>query len=194
MVRLGIICEGKTEQILFTSRRFTELLRDLNIFLVNVIDAEGAGNLLPHNIDGYIESLELEGAEKILIVSDLDGDACITSAKKRVGARRQDDIVIVVKEIEAWFLCCSGTLGELLNVPDFKFDSPENENDPYATINDLHIHHKGQGIGRKSHSGKIKLIYRLLEHNLNLSEALRHDNCASVNYFFKKIKQIGAAN
>ena len=72
------ICEGNTEQILLQSHSFKSLLTSLNLESLPVIDAKGAGNLLPHNIAGYINRLESQRAEKIFILTDLDEDICIT--------------------------------------------------------------------------------------------------------------------
>ena len=47
MVKVGFICEGYTELILLQSDPFRQLLVSLNIERLNVINAEGSGNLLP---------------------------------------------------------------------------------------------------------------------------------------------------
>lgn len=189
MVKIGFICEGQTEQIFLQSDRFRELLASLNIESLPVIDAEGAGNLLPHNISGYIERLEKQGAQTIFILTDLDEDICITKTKDRIGARPQDIVVIAVKKIEAWFLACSPAMQNLLVQPNFTFISPENENHPFETINQLLIKYQGRGIGKKS-AGKIKLVFRMIEAGLNLSDAAVHPNCPSAKYLLKKLAEI----
>src|SRR5882757_9433050 len=99
MTKIGFICEGRTEQILLQSNSFGQLLTSLNLESLPVINAEGSGNLLPHNIEGYVSRLEKEGAETIVIVTDLDQDICITETKKRISARKKDLVVIAVKKI-----------------------------------------------------------------------------------------------
>lgn len=144
MVKVGFICEGDTEQILLGSDKFRNFLTSRKVESLPVINAKGSGNLLPHNIDGYLERLEKQGAEVIVILTDLDDDICIARTKERISARKQDIVVIAVKKIESWFLACSPTMQQLLGQPGFHFDDPENENDPFETINALLVQHRGE--------------------------------------------------
>jgi hypothetical protein len=189
MVKIGFICEGQTEQIILQSDRFRELLATMNIESLPVIDAKGAGNLLPHNISGYIERLEKQGAQTIFILTDLDEDICITKTKERISARPQDIVVIAVKKIEAWFLACTPTMRKLLGESGFSFPSPENESHPFETINQFLIQHRGRGIGRKS-AGKVKLVFRMINEGFTLSDAAAHPNCPSVRYLLRKLAEI----
>jgi hypothetical protein len=190
MTKIGFICEGRTEQILLQSGTFRQLLASLNIESLPVIDAGGSGNLLPHNILGYIDRLEKEGAEAIAILTDLDEDICITKTKERIGARSKDIVVIAVKKIEAWFLACSPTMQKVFGVTSFNFANPEEDKEPFETINQLLTKHVGRGIGKKK-AGKIKLINKLLENGLDLTQAAAHDNCPSAMYFLQKLMEIG---
>lgn len=178
MVKVGFICEGDTESILLQSGSFNSLLAELSILSVNVINAEGSGNLLPHNIAGYIDSLEKQDAEVIIILTDLDNDVCITQTKQRINARLQDCIIISVKQIESWFLAETNTMRKILGEPDFFFEQPENEVIPFNTINLLLVNQTGRGIGTKS-GGKIKLAKRMLDSGL-----------VSANHQFTPIAQV----
>jgi hypothetical protein len=149
MVKVGFICEGATEQIFLHSDSFRKLLGSLNLESLPVIDAGGAGNLLPHNIGGYINRLENEGASMIVILTDLDQDVCITATKARVSPRPQDIVIIAVKKIEAWFLACSPALETLLGVPGLAFAEPEKDPEPYETINQLLVKHTGRGLAKR---------------------------------------------
>lgn len=190
MIKVGFICEGDTEFHLLRSESFRTLLTGLNLNSVNVINAKGSGNLLPHNISGYLRSLEKDGAKVIIILTDLENDVCITQTKQRISARPEDIVIVAVKQIEAWFLACSKTMSILLDSPNFNFPYPEKENNPFITINNLLIEYIGRGIGRRNNSGKIKLIKRILEKRLDISEASVHDNCPSAKYFIDKLSQI----
>lgn len=190
MVKVGFICEGATEQILLQSDAFRQLLASLNIESLPVIDAGGAGNLLPHNIDGYVTRLEKEGAQAIVILTDLDDEICITKTKERIAARSQDIVIIAVKKIEAWFLACGPAMSKLLGVPSFNFANPEEDKQPFETINQLLTKHTGRGVGKKA-AGKIKLISKLLDNGLDLSHTTAHKNCPSAAYFLKKLAIIG---
>jgi hypothetical protein len=97
MIKIGFICEGRTEQILLQSDSFKNLLESLNIESLPVINAKGSGNLLPHNIAGYVNRLGKEGARVIVILTDLDENICITKTKRRISARQQDVVVIAIK-------------------------------------------------------------------------------------------------
>jgi hypothetical protein len=191
MVKVGFICEGTTESILLQSESFKHLPTSLNIESLRVINAEGSGNLLPHNIGEYVTILEKEGTEAIIILTDLDEDICITQTKERISARKQDIVVIAVKKIEAWFLACGPAMWHLLKQPDFHFATPENVIDPFETTNSFMVEASGRGIGKKS-AGKIKLVTKLLEAGLDLSQAADHPGCPSVKYFIDKLIQIGS--
>lgn len=193
MVKIGFICEGVTEQILLQSSTFKQFLKSINLESVPVIDAQGSGNLLPHNISGYILRLEKEGAEKIFILTDLDDDICITKTKQRINARQEDIVIIAVKKIESWFLACSAAMAALTKQPGFAFQTPEAEVRPFETINNLMIQHLGRGIG-KGTGGKVKLITRLLEFGLDITQAASHPNCPSAQYFVAKLTEIGKEN
>lgn len=191
MIKVGFICEGHTERILLESGSFKDLLTSLNIDLLQVINAEGCDNLLPHNIKPYTAILEGQGANFIIIVTDLDDDACITETKNRISARKQDIVIVAVKKIEAWFLACSVTMSYLIQTPQFKFGKPEEETEPFDTINQLLIDNTGRGLGKRS--GKIKLAYRMLGLGFNVANAAAHPNCPSATYFLRKLQEIGAS-
>ena len=192
MVKVGFICEGDTEFYLLESEAFKQLLQSLNIFPVRVINARGSGNLLPHNIAGYINILENEETEVIVILTDLDDDACITQTKGRISARDQDIVIISVKKIEAWFLAETITLRQILGQPNFTFAFPENEANPFNTISSLLLEHTDRGVGKSNSTGaKIKLVKRMLDYGFSMQNASAHANCASVKYFVDKLAQIG---
>ncbi len=173
MVKIGFICEGETEQILLLSDNFQLYLSSIHLHSVRVINACGSGNLLPHNINGYIESLEKAGADKIFILTDLDEDICISKTKARIKAREQDVVVIAVKKIEAWFLANNAGMQALLKNNHFTFPAPEAENNPFETINSLLVQHMGRGMGKTS-AGKIKLVKKLIEIGFQLPESANH--------------------
>jgi len=162
MVKIGFICEGDTEQILLLSDNFQLYLSSINLQAVNVINAWGSGNLLPHNITGYLQSLEQAGAQVIFILTDLDDDVCITQTKSRIKAREQDIMIIAIKKIEAWFLANDNSMRTLLGDLQFSFPSPETELNPFEIINALLVKYKGRGVGRTS-AGKIKLVRKLID-------------------------------
>ena len=190
MVKIGFICEGDTELILLLSKSFQDFLSSINLLAVNVINACGSGNLLPHNIGGYIESLEKAGAEVVVILTDLDDDICITRTKARIKPREKDVVVIAVKKIEAWFLANDIAMRSLLKNGQFSFNAPEGVANPYETINELLLKYTGRGIGRTS-SGKIRLVTRLIYLGFDLQNSANHPQCFSAKYFLNKLQEIG---
>ena len=193
MVKIGFICEGDTEQILLLSGSFQQYLSSINLLAVNVINACGSGNLLPHNIGGYVESLEKAGAEVVVILTDLDNDICITKTKERIKPRVQDVVIIAVKKIEAWFLANDIAMRSLLKDGQFSFIAPEGEDNPYETIKGLLLKFSGRGIGRTS-SGKIRLIKRLIDLGFDLQNSANHPQCFSAKYFLGKLREIGKSS
>jgi hypothetical protein len=190
MAQVGFICEGYTESILLESESFKELMIKLNIKIVNVVNAQGSANLLPRNISAFTKRLEEQGAEIIVILTDLDQDVCITKTKQRIAARNEDIVVIAVKEIEAWLLASDTGMQRLLGLSEFRFDFPEKENEPFMTINNLLYENRGKGIGQKR-GGKKKLIKRFLANGLDLLEISNHPNCPSAKYFLDKLTELG---
>jgi hypothetical protein len=78
---------------------------------------------------------------------------------------------------------------KVLNVKSFYFADPEADKEPFETINQLLTKHIGRGIGKKR-AGKIKLVNKLLENGLDLSQAAAHGNCPSAKYFLKELIEI----
>lgn len=189
MIKVGFICEGNTEKKLLESEAFKAFLASIDLQFINVIDAEGSGNLLPHNIQQYITSLERDGAEKIIILTDLDADVCITITKQRLRARDTDIVVIAVRQIEAWFLADSLAMQKLLQDSNFHFDLPENEAFPFECIRQLKIAKTNRGFNDKA-GGKLLLIKKLLDLGLDIQQSASHPNCASAAYFVRRLKEL----
>lgn len=102
MVKIGFICEGRTEKNIVESDSFQKWLC-LNGFdcSLPVIDAKGNGNLLPHKIEALRQELLDRGVHKIVILTDLDVDSCITLTRQRITERTDQLIIVAVKQIEA---------------------------------------------------------------------------------------------
>ena len=113
MVKVGFICEGDTERKIIESTAFQRTLSNLGITCVKPIeDADGNGNLLPHNIEPIRTKLFAAGANLIFVLTDLDQDATITITKQRISELSNQIIIVAVKAIEAWFLADSNLLSE----------------------------------------------------------------------------------
>jgi hypothetical protein len=186
MVKLGFIAEGATEKIILESANFRSYLRSLSIdFIEEVRDAEGNGNLLPHNISQHTRILEDKGATSILILTDLDLDLCITKTKERIQPLANHIIVISVKEIEAWFLADTESMRSFLKNPAFVYDNPESNTNLFEEIRQIRLEYTRRGIGTK-----LMLANQLVKfHNFSIQNAAKHPNCSSAKYFLDTIQK-----
>jgi hypothetical protein len=184
MVKLGFIGEGAVEKRILESPPLREYLRSLKIdFIEEVIDANGNGNLLPHNIEAFTKILEDKGATAIIILTDLDEDTCITKTKERIAPAQNHFVIVSVKEIEAWFLADGQAMNGLLKINDFSIDHPEQTENPFEKIRELRIANAGIGFTTKVRLANL-MVYK---NNFSILRAANHLNCPSAKYFIEKI-------
>ena len=184
---VGFICEGETEKLLVESTRFQQLLASYRLACVGVIDATGCDNLLPHRVEVFRSILIDKGAEKVIILTDLDEDQCLTLTKNRITHRPDQVICVAVKKIEAWWLADTLTLSRLLGKKDYKFKFPERESNPFEVIRSLVSQHTGNRID----TSKIKLANKLLNLGFSLESAAQHPRCPSARYLLDKLRSLG---
>ena len=185
MVKVGFICEGKTERKIIESDKFQNFLSDVGIDCIKpVLDVKGSGNLLPENLKESVILFRNKGAEKIVILTDLDEDACVTVTKNRITNDENKIVIVAVRKIESWFLADSITLSNLLKL-EFYFNKPEEEINPFDTLKETFMNRQNRGIG-------VKDIFtaRMLKYGFSLENAAAHPNCPSATYFLNKLKQI----
>jgi hypothetical protein len=134
MVKAGFIAEGATERTILESEAFRSLLFSIEIEMIRpVIDAGGNGNLLPKHIVAHSTNLINRGTQVIFILTDLDKDICITKTKSRIQQSHKHQIIVSVKEIEAWFLADYQTLSRV--IPNcFREEMQEAVIDPFEKI------------------------------------------------------------
>ncbi|MBD2755025.1 ubiquitin family protein [Spirosoma validum] len=189
MVNVGFICEGDTEVKIVKSDAFQYLLEQLSLRCIfPVEDADGNGNLLPHNILAKRNTLEKAGADKIFILTDLDTDASVISTRQRIGEYFNQRIIVAVQEAEAWFLADSATLTTLLGKSIY-FDYPEQAVEPFEVIRQLFLEETGRGVGTKP-----ILARRMIKYGFTIENAAQHPNCPSANYFLTKLQTLASAN
>lgn len=190
MVRIGFICEGKTEKNIIESVNFQRWLSE-NGFecLLPIIDAKGNGNLLPHRIEALRQELLDQNVQQIIILTDLDADSCISSTRQRIGERDDQIIMVAVKQIESWFLGDTPTLQAIFNDSAFRFDQPEQEANPFSTLQQLLLAKTNRGVGSKS-----ILVSRMLKNGFTIEKAAQHPNCPSAHYFLTKLETLASAN
>ena len=185
MVKVGFICEGKTERKIVESEKFQHYLLQIGIECIKpIFDAKGAGNLLPENLRQELISLKAKGAQRVIILTDLDDDTCISLTKNRITVEENRIVIVAVRKIESWFLADSSTLTILLK-QNFHFEKPEEEAIPFDTLKKIFINNQARGIG-------VKDIFsaRMLKYGFSIENAAAHPNCPSALYFMNKLKQI----
>ena len=189
-MRIGFICEGKTEKNVIESDGFQEWLKQHDFdCILPVIDAKGNGNLLPSQIDALRQELVEQRAETIIILTDLDADSCITQTRQRITERANQFIIVAVKQIETWFLSDTPTLRTLFDDPTFVFDQLEQEDNSYLTLQQLLLAKTKRGVGSKN-----ILVSRMLKYGFTIENAARHPNCPSARYFLTKLQILASAN
>jgi len=189
MVKVGFICEGDTERKIIESSAFQKTLSDLGLVCIKPIeDADGNGNLLPHNIEPIRAKLFAAGADIIFVITDLDQDANVSVTKQRISEFPNQVIIIAVKAVEAWFLADSVLLSGLMST-DIHIDYPENEEQPFETIRQLFLNKTGRGVGTKH-----ILATRFIKYGFTIENAAQHPNCLSAHYFLNKLQTLASAN
>ena len=187
MVRLGFIVEGATEKIILEHSDFFNYLDGLKIdYIADVIDAEGNGNLLPHNLVRHIQILEDKGATHIFIVTDLDDEECITNTKARISPLANQTVIVSIKEIESWFLADHEVMRKYMDDPAFSYEQPESINDPFEEIKLIRKEKTGKGLTDK----KILANSLVRKHKFSLLSAASHPGCSSAKYFMDKIAAV----
>ncbi len=185
MVKLGIICEGETEQIIFNTPSFGQLLKRFDIDLIGVVETRSKTQYFEDRLLKHRDILMDKGAEKIIALVDLDKDKCITLTKQAIPQFNNQLIVVAVKEFENWYLADTTALGELLSKP-VHIEFPEQDDDAEKTIIQL----RGKGFG---HS-KPRLANAMIRHGFTIENAAQHPNCPSASYFLTKLQTLASAN
>ncbi len=187
MVKVGFICEGRTEKMILDSPQFRELLVSLQIQIIEeVIDVKGNGNLLPKHLPEQSQALLDKGAEHIVLLTDRDAEPCITTVKNRVLPPSKHSLVVAVQQVESWFLADNMAMRELLNDDAFVCNAPESYSEPFEEIRDLLVSKTGRGIPTKR-----LLARRLLNHHhFSIARAAEHPNCPSAKYFVDKLRSL----
>lgn len=187
---IGFICEGKTEQEIIESAGFQDWLTLNGLTCIQpVFDVAGNGNLLPHRLNDIRDTLYKNGANLLVVITDLDHDQCITITRQRI--TQQDDLIVIVaaRQIESWFLSDSNTLRLLFSDDTFVFEHPEAEQNPFVTLKRLFESKTQRGIGTKS-----MLARRMIKYGFTIQNAAKHPNCPSAQYFLTKLQTLASAN
>ena len=183
MVKVGFIVEGSCEKIIIESEAFKNFLHRNDFELVEpVVDANGAGNLLPQHIEPFISELETQGAKKLYILTDSEGEH-VEEVKERIRHEKITKSFIAVKAIEAWFLADIEAMRRFLQLEDFTGEDYPEETPklPWERIKEI-VEETRSVKGRGKN--KVAFAKRMITHwGFSIENAAQHPNCPSAKNF-----------
>ncbi len=186
MVKVGFIVEGGSESIIINSPQFKEFLTRHGCQLLSpVIDAKGGGNLLPKNIGVFLEQLQQQAADKIVVLTDLEMGPSVTVVRERIAHPQLDIIFVAVKALEAWYLADTDAMKRWLESADFFEKHPERTDGmPWDRLAEIaqELSQRGPGKNKVAFAKKI-----VKHHRFSIENAANHPDCPSakevVDYF-----------
>lgn len=186
MVKVGFIVEGGSEKIIIESPQFQSFLAQHGCQLVSpVIDANGGGNLLPKNIGVFLERLQQQSADKIVVLTDLEAEPSVTVVRERIAHPQLDVIFVAVKALEAWYLADTDAMRSWLDSADFFEQHPERtEGMPWDRLAEIAQMLGTRGPGKN----KVNFAKKIVKHHcFSIESAANHSDCPSakevVDYF-----------
>lgn len=189
VVKIGFVVEGDTEKLLIESTNFRNWATQHNIEIgIPVINAEGGGNLCPRRIEKYINScLTQVKPDKLVVLTDLECEPCITQVKQRIGNGRVTKIFVARKAIEAWFLADTQAMRTWLEHTEFFEELPEQTvGMPWERLRDV-----SKTFLKRDPEGKVLFTRKIINRfSFSIERAATHPNCQSANYFLEKLKEI----
>ncbi len=177
MVKVGFICDGETEKIIFESPKFQELLTKYKLEFVGAIKYKGG------KIKRDTDMLILRKyAKKVIIIKDLeqlpDKEALLKELKKKETITHENIVVVVKRMIEAWLLADNITIGEIVRKKQKIFTNPENETDPHGTLKRI--------LGnRYRYLSKPAIAKLFIDKGFTIENAANHKQCHSAREFIK---------
>jgi hypothetical protein len=190
VVKLGIICEGESEPFILDTVDFRQFIAQHNLELVGVTQAGGKKEYEAERINKHRKILLDRGAERIIVLVDLDADTCIMSTKQHINSYSDQTVIVAVKEFENWYLADSLALSRFLGVP-VTIDLPEQDADAITTIVDMGKTARAFARYRKS---KVLLARDMYRNGFSIERAAAHPNCPSAHYFLTKLQTLASAN
>ncbi|MEN8219325.1 MAG: hypothetical protein ABFS56_23785 [Pseudomonadota bacterium] len=193
MVRVGFVVEGYCEKILLESSNFRHWARQHNIQICDpIINACGGGNLCPKKIEASItECRILASPDKIMVLTDLECDPCVTATKARIGNGYIDQIMVAKKALEAWFMADTEAMRRWLKNDDFQGEpEPEKTPDmPWDYLKEIarNYHKDRRGTGARKTRFAKTMINRF---GFSIERAANHPNCPSAKYFLEKLQKL----
>lgn len=182
MVRLGIICEGESETIIFNDDLFKNWLNSFGVELISVQETGSINQFFEGRFEKHRALMLLKNVDFILALIDLDKATSLREHKSKVNILANEVVVIAVKEFESWYLADENALNNLLEKQVF-IEFPEEIQEPFKEIVKLN---NGKGFGKS----KPFLAKMMLRKGFSIENAAKHPNCPSAKYFIKKLESL----
>ncbi|WP_186685604.1 hypothetical protein [Pseudomonas vanderleydeniana] len=189
MVKAGFIVEGASERIVVESQAFRALLQSCGYELVTpVVDANGGGNLLPHNIEAFLDRLDEAGAEEVFILTDLEDELHVRTVRDRVAHQRVRFAFVAVKALEAWFLADTQAMNAWLKTDDFFEDTPEQTAEkPWERVKQVAAERGARGPGNK-----VAFAKKAVTHwGFSVEHSSAHPSCPSARELIEFLRSTG---
>lgn len=182
-----MVVEGHSDKLFAESKMFENYCGNLGIKIEQIINAGGNGNLCGTGIKDFIDELrENAHIQRVLVLADLDSEACapcITKRKERIG-NEADYIVIAKNAIESWFLADHEFLKTYISdeIDIEHSQRSEQELDPFGKLKSLREQYGSRGLRNK------KQFMKRSRENFSLDNAAIHSD--SARYLIKTLNAI----
>jgi len=191
MIRIGFVVEGSCEKFFIESANFHAWASQHGLDIAHpVINVGGGGNLCSQNIKPFLEKCDIEAKpDKIVVLTDLECDPCVTAVKARIGNGKVNQILVAKKALEAWFLADTVAMRRWLKNEGFYEETmPEQTSGmPWDRLKEIAAIYQKLGPGRKKKPFAQKMIAQF---GFSIERAANHPNCPSAKYFLEKLQNI----
>ncbi|GEM_PF-1112817 len=192
--KIGFIYDGETEEVIIKSDMFGNYLTSIGLRSVGMFKYKSK------KLSIYSDKLIRKGAEKIVILTDMEQSLCFSEVFEKYGEENLNDYhkIIVAKRMgEAWLLADTDTLKNILRIGKLRAfnenKNPESENNPHHKINELLSRHANRTGNKKKavkFTSKPLLAKKFLDHGFTLQAAVDHPKCMSVQYFDRYLRSL----
>ncbi len=192
--RIGFIYDGETEEVIIKSDIFKKYLDSIGLRSV------GEFKYKRNKISAYSNILIGKGAERVVILADMEQSPCFLEVLERYGDENLNDyhkIIVAKRMSESWLLADTATLKGILRIgkhrPFNENDNPEAENDPHHKINQMLSRHANRTGNKKKamkFTSKPILAKKFLDNGFTIEAAVAHPRCTSVQYFDRYLKSL----
>lgn len=193
-MRIGFVVEGDCEKLLIESANFRTWATQQGLEICDpVINAWGNGNLCNKQIEVWIKKCFSEAKpDKIVVLTDLECDPCVTQVKQRIGNQRVAKVFVAKKALEAWFLADTQAMNKWLGQNDFVETHPESTPEmPWQRLKQIVHELRQQSIKVRGPGDKLPFTKKMLkDFGFSIERAANHPQCSSAKYFLENLPNI----